>query len=361
MTQQQRDTASGWRGRVGAGGLALLLGTAAQAAEPPSGGAEILAPTTGDTTAAPVARDPIAQPGAQARYAALSAPAALSAASPRAARADPEEPAAEPCASQPNDIEEAIVRADAAFARLDTAGFRAAQDEVLAELRCLQSVITPRLSAEVHRVVAMRAFVELQEELIIPSLHAMLLLQPGYYFGEELVPGEGHGLNLALEEARKRPQGTPSLLVPYKNTSYRMDGERAVERFSNLPAVVQVLSVEGLVLWSGYVHPTDPLPPPDMRPPPLTAREKTTRGLLIGAGVSATVGLGSAVAMLAMQQRTEGLAAELAASPWPAVQEDHPALVRSYNATNLLGYTAQGAAVGAALLGSAGLVLTLRW
>lgn len=174
-------------------------------------------------------------------------------------------------------LDEALVRADAAWSAGDMERFRAeSQEAAVFLLPCLDAPITGEVAAHLHRVRGLEAFLDRQRELADGAMAASRALAPGWTPAETLLP-PGHELRVALE-APPRPAVTERLPAP-KGASLYFDGAEGRLRPTDRPTVAQVETNGGLT--SAWLAPGAA-----MLPYP-TAAPRTRTALAISAGVAA--------------------------------------------------------------------------
>ncbi|MCB9792467.1 MAG: hypothetical protein H6741_07030 [Alphaproteobacteria bacterium] len=258
------------------------------------------------------------------------------------------------CAADLNALDAALDDAERAFAAMDEAGYDDARARAEQALGCLEVPITPRLSADYHRLMALTAFGDLDAPSAVLSLQAMLAIQPHYHFTDPLVPPGDHPLHELLERAQAGSPGVPITVDMPRGTVLRIDGARAVERQSALPAVVQVLSDEGEVLWGGYVLPTDPLPPADLPTLPRSPRQRVSRGLIAGGASLVVLGGASLVTASVYEGQARDYALRIGQGDASLTAADGPRYETIYTRANAFGYAGQAALLAGVALGGVG-------
>lgn len=225
--------------------------------------------------------------------------------------------AEETCAASSAALQEAADQAWSDYASLDEDGFRAATDEMRANLGCLVEPITRDLAASVHRLVGLRAATDGQKDLAALAFAAARYLEPRWRFPESLFP-KGHPLR-ALYEAFPLDLATWQAIPP-TSAVVRVDGHSAEVRPTAWPAIVQVYGADGAVLKSAYLWPEEAmvaLPPPapgtpltDLKaptaPPPRMLPWVLTGVAVAGAGTSAFLYASANATAAAYQGREVG-------------------------------------------------------
>lgn len=272
-----------------------------------------------------------------------------------AGEAAAQQEAADPCTL--TSLELALDAGPDAFARMDDAAFVRARSDALASLACLDEALTPAQAADLHQLMALSAFRDMQDAEAVGAMQSLLQLLPHYRFAPPVVPSDSHPLNELLEQAQARSPGAPVTVDMPKGAVLRVDGARAEERQSALPAVVQVVSEQGEVLWGGYVLPEDPLPPADLPPLAKSPRERLSKGLLIGGGAMALGGVVAIGAGSAMAGQREDIGGRVIQADPSLTPEDAERYHTLYDRSNTLGYGGQAALLAGAAMGGLGLVL----
>jgi len=188
-------------------------------------------------------------------------------------------------------LSEAIDEAEEAFVGMETAAFDTAAAQARSALTCQEQPITPILCAGVHRVEALSAFVDDDDDATILSFQAMLSTQPGYDLSSELAP-PGSPLREALDRARQYDTSDPFPLGQPTEGWLTVDGRRAMAAPSGRPFVFQRLLDDGAVAQTAYVPLGKPLPSYDTRdlnrPEPVDATSRRGRPLMwVGVAVAA--------------------------------------------------------------------------
>ncbi|MCB9766228.1 MAG: hypothetical protein H6739_41015 [Alphaproteobacteria bacterium] len=199
----------------------------------------------------------------------------------------------------------AMGAADAAFAGMQIEAFDEAYNRAHVLLECLGEPLLPPDAAQLHRLDGYALFLEQQEVQAQASFAAAARIQPAYNLPASLAP-EGHPMRDAYEAARAAPAAEPQVFPPPAEGYLVVDGLRAASRPTGQPAIVQLIALDGSVLWTQMVGPDqsppeyavkqeavtvvqpppgDPLPPaptPKARPVGLIA---ATGGALVATGL----------------------------------------------------------------------------
>lgn len=247
-------------------------------------------------------------------------------------------------------LQQAVEQAEVAFGTADLEGFQAAQARLQALLPCLESTAPRNLAAGVHRVEALRAFADREQDRAVGAFAAARAIEPGYAMPATVVP-DGHPVRGlydqsesvdVVSEAAPRPAG--AYLV--------FDGRPSDERPGNVPTIAQLVAEDGAVRTSAYLWPGDALFPYEIAPPgsdpvgPRARRGNPKVPLLVAAGAS---GVASGV-MFGLAGSTH---AQYTGHELPYEDGDS-----AYRRNQLYFYTGSATAVVSATLGVVGLVLS---
>jgi hypothetical protein len=211
------------------------------------------------------------------------------------------------------EVMEAANAAVKAFGRFDEAAFATSHGDLLARLPCVAVPLGAADIGAIHRVQAMRAFLDDRAPAVQMALAGMLAADPGYQFPTATVP-EGHPLRLALgPSARLLKDGAGRDLVVLESGWIEVDGAAAPQAPAERAAVLQRIDAQGQVVETRYVWPDDELGEWAKRPaaaatslpkgPGAKAAIRPKPGLVVGAGVAA-VATGSLLALAAGSEAT---------------------------------------------------------
>ncbi|MCB9743767.1 MAG: hypothetical protein H6740_14300 [Alphaproteobacteria bacterium] len=267
--------------------------------------------------------------------------------------------AEEPCPASVEALEAELAASQRAFSELDAEGFQAARLRSEQALGCLEGTLTPRLSAEVHLVMALGSFWDQDEAATLASMQALLALKPHYSFGPPLVPSGDHPLGELLAQAEAMDEGLPQAVTAPHGTMVRIDGSRTDERFPQRAAVAQVITESGELLWTGYVLPGDPLPPSGLPAVPKAPRQRLARGLLVGGASFAAGGSAAVIAGLAYRYEANTLGTRIAAVDDTLTAEEGERFFTTVRRANTLGYAGQAGLLAGAALAGVGVALSL--
>lgn len=266
------------------------------------------------------------------------------------------------CPATSGDLVASVEAAEAAFAALDVAAFRAATNKVTAEANCLADSASRPVVARLHRIEGLRAFVDGDTARADQAFAAARAIEPAYTFPEALVP-EGHPVRVRYTALSPQPGGSTAL--PSPTSGYlTLDARSSRDRPADRPALLQVVGDDGGVRASAYLWPGDPPPSYDsaaavaVAPPPVppTATKDPTPRERKGPNLPLAVAAG---ASLAVAGGTMGLAAGSHAAYY--AEDARPADLDGLRArTNGLYLTSVGTGVLGVGLG-VGAVLAGRW
>lgn len=177
------------------------------------------------------------------------------------------EPARADCPSGPKTTADVVAElddAESAYGGLKVDAFRAAMAEVRAAVPCLSEEVTSHVAAEIHRYEGLLAFLDRVPERSMAAFAAARAIEPNYKFPETVVPANNPALAdyLAID-----PDASPRMRVAQPiDARILFDGQPAVDRARDFPAIVQLVSADGSVRTTAYVWPGDPLPAYAPRP-----------------------------------------------------------------------------------------------
>ncbi|MCB9679685.1 MAG: hypothetical protein H6737_31550 [Alphaproteobacteria bacterium] len=196
--------------------------------------------------------------------------------------------------STPRELDALLESAERDLGELDSDGFLEQTADLPRVLSCLEDPLTSRQAARVHRAFGLRAFLGRQEAGAREAFAAARHADPDYVFPFWLVP-ERHAIRQLYADATPTEAVLP--VLPARAGELRFDGAPIDERPQLRPVVVQVLDADGKVAATGWLRPTDPLPPYEPTHPvlpPLIGPSRTVRtGLLVTAGLSTLVAGGA--------------------------------------------------------------------
>jgi hypothetical protein len=211
-------------------------------------------------------------------------------------------PAASAACTAPTHVSDLTAEAGSAsraFVEMDLGGFKDHADHAQNDIPCLGDIVSPSDAAELHRMVALRAFVDRQDDQAIAAFRSALATEP-----DTALPGNfptGHPLQVLYDRAKNAPAGQSTAISGPPGFDVWIDGTRTVVRPSDRPVIVQLAWPDGRVVWSGYDAPlpdasTLPAPPVSATTPHTTPVTKERHGshapLLAATGAVALASIG---------------------------------------------------------------------
>jgi hypothetical protein len=151
-----------------------------------------------------------------------------------------------------------LISAEAAYARLDVAGFHEGVDQAEALMRCLAEPMSKTTAAHLHRLGGLRAFANRDVVQARASFAAAQALDPAYHFPESLFP-PGHVVLVTWEEARALTTTYESVPAPADGQVF-LDGAPTLDRRKEAAVVLQVLHRSKEEPINSYIRPGEPLP-----------------------------------------------------------------------------------------------------
>lgn len=154
----------------------------------------------------------------------------------------------------------ALSKAESAFADMDEAAFKIARTEARASFDCLDDRLTTDQVVALHIHEALAAFLDGKEPETIQSLQAATRVYGGDALPSRVAPS-GTALRDLYDDAwHDIPRDTETFAIP-KRTSVYVDGKRTTSRPLRTAALIQLEDSNGKLLYTGYLHPDEPLPP----------------------------------------------------------------------------------------------------
>lgn len=243
------------------------------------------------------------------------------------------------------EIQARLAEAESALAALDAQAFRSHVDGTGLLLPCLGEPISPRLAANLHRLVGIRAFGG-RDPLAERAFAAARHIEPNYQFSLSLIP-DGNPVRDAYEQVALDKRSTLPIDPP-SSGQILVDGSASDQRPLSWPAVVQWVDDDQTVQFSDYFLPGQSLPDYP-RWEPQQERGKAPVGLLatsVGLGVVSAGLYGVALAEQARYKDTVN-------DPLPTDQLD--GLRRSTNGLVL------ASALGATAALGTGVAVVVAW
>ena len=170
-----------------------------------------------------------------------------------------------PCPASLDDLDQRVDLALDAYAIMDTDAFFAAHRQAREAVGCLEILLEPEDVAAYHGVSGLAAFLTEDDEGTLRAFSAALAADPSWSLPERVAP-EGTVLQELQQEAAGLGPGDRSPLGNVDGFILMIDGEPSLERPTERPCVLQVVSEDWDVLWSGALIPGDALPPAALDP-----------------------------------------------------------------------------------------------
>jgi hypothetical protein len=169
------------------------------------------------------------------------------------------------CPADAAAVDARVQRAYEAYAVMDTDALFSAHRDAREAVGCLAELIEPELVASFHGVAGLAAFLTEDDEGTLAAFSAALAADPSWRLPDRVAP-EGTVLVELQQQAASRGVGPRSPLVNHDGFVLMIDGEPSLERPSERPCVLQVLTEDWELLWSGALLPEDGLPPAALNP-----------------------------------------------------------------------------------------------
>ena len=266
-------------------------------------------------------------------------------------------------------LQASVDRATAAWSQRDLDVFRAAREQIAADLACQQEILPRDLVLNLHLTSALAAYLPPRDtESVEAAFRAALEIDPAFALDQDLAP-RGHLLQTLLDQARAPIARTLEPVTASLGCRVLVNGREAEARVVELPALIQqacdstsgpvALVPAGAPLPSWATTPATPIPePPAPVAPAPSRRPKVVKVALLAGGGGALAASGGLLAgALSARSEWKGYAADIATGGLP--EGEASKVEGSRQRANALGYGAQaGAAVGLGLLTTA---LVVRW
>ncbi len=161
--------------------------------------------------------------------------------------------------SRTYELANALTEAESAYLDMDEDGFVEIIEAAEFALKCLGEPITPFDAAAYHRLNALDAFLGANDGGAIAAFRSSLAAQPRYLLPSTIAP-PGNPLASLYDQAAEPYEANRVALPPPPNMLMLMDGARATARPTSRPVIIQLISPDGGIAWSGYLSPLDPNP-----------------------------------------------------------------------------------------------------
>jgi hypothetical protein len=253
----------------------------------------------------------------------------------------------------PAQVDAHVQAALAAWAGGQGAAFLSARDAALTALPCVTAPLSPRVSTDLHLVLALGAYADADLDQMNVELRAWLWRDPTKALGEPYVlPGDD--ISVAIDAARLAPVPLEIPLRVPAGATLRVDGRKAETRPEGLPVVAQLVTEGGVVWTSAYIAPEDPLWPKDLPPPPRSTRHRVGKGVLLVGAAAGTVGLGLQAVTLGSAAQAGLIARGVANGDpeiTPADEATFEAAIARSRVTGTPGLVMLGVGAGVSLIG----------
>jgi hypothetical protein len=148
------------------------------------------------------------------------------------------------------------------FATLDEESFFASTQQAKDDLPCLSELFLPPNAAAYHRLMALEAFFNGDDDAATLSFRAALAIEPDYKLSSKLAP-EGGKLHRLWTAAKEGPNPfIGSFSAPAGKYAY-VDGVETRTYAEDLPNIVQYGPGDDSIDWTGYV-PANTVPPREL-------------------------------------------------------------------------------------------------
>ena len=203
-----------------------------------------------------------------------------------------------PCEATSAQVEAATQKAFDAFLAMDPEAFEKHQKLAARAFGCLREPLSPEEAAAWHRLLALAAFLERDEEAAVARFTAARVADGETRLPETIAP-EGHPLDQLFERADPEKTGAIEPLTAPDGGRIWVDGSEGAVRPVDRPAVLQIADPEGVVVqtddvplggaapdWSALRF-AAPEPEPEPEPEPSVTRKGPNVPLGVAAGVAA--------------------------------------------------------------------------
>lgn len=178
------------------------------------------------------------------------------------------------------DLQHELERALDAYAIMDTDAFFAAHRDARSAVGDLRTLLEPEDVADFHGVTGLAAFLTEDDEGTEAAFAAALAADPSWQLPARVAPADSVLVELQAQAAA-RSSNPRSPLVNHDDFVLMVDGEPSLERPADRPCVLQVITEDWEVLWSGALGPADELPAAALDPARF-ARGSSSLGQALG-------------------------------------------------------------------------------
>jgi len=164
--------------------------------------------------------------------------------------------------TSPEQLSSVMQQALIDFATLDEDSFFDSTQQAEDALPCLDELFLPPNAAAYHRLQALRAFFNGDDDDTVLAFRAALSIEPDYTLSAKLAP-EGGKLDRLWTSAKTGPNPfVGSFSAPAGKYAY-VDGVETRTYAEDLPNIVQYGPGDGSILWTGYIGANEK-PPTDI-------------------------------------------------------------------------------------------------
>lgn len=146
----------------------------------------------------------------------------------------------------------ALESLEASYKAANITAVLAADDALLAVLRCEGEVLDPSTSALIHLDHGMARWVAGDREAASAAFRAAAALRPGAGLDPLLVP-QGHPMHATYAAATSPPAGAPLAVWTADHAQLWVDGSAASSLPQGRASIAQVVATDGRVRWSAYL------------------------------------------------------------------------------------------------------------
>lgn len=159
---------------------------------------------------------------------------------------------------EPDKLLEELRSGETAFSGRDAVGFSTSMETLGLMVPCVNALLSPDLSAQLHRAEAIRLYTAGDNTRSKASLLASRTLQPQYAFPETLFP-KGYALLGEYDRIEASTEVGTTLPHP-REGAFSFDGTLSRVRPTDRPTLFQHLSTDGAPLRTIYLRPGMPVP-----------------------------------------------------------------------------------------------------
>ncbi len=169
------------------------------------------------------------------------------------------------CPADLGELARQVDQALEAYATMDTDLFFSAQRSAREAVGCLEELAEPAQVAPFHGVEGLAAFLMEDDEATVASFRSALAADPSWSLPESVAP-PGSLLEEPLQRAAELGTGPTHPLLGSSGFHLVVDGEPDADRPAERPYVLQVVTEDWDVLWSGPLAAHDDLPAAALNP-----------------------------------------------------------------------------------------------